>query len=237
MRLELTTNEKFKDALLSFIRHQGIEFREGLRIQGRLLAEQIIKFTPPKNRAQGNNAVRRDIGRVFNPLNPNKLTKISRLIRSRDNAALQRFIDGLKDGPLKGKKVISFSPSVHRNMQKSRGRVQTASSFVTPDFDEVKAYIKKIQKNVGQAKGGWAASVNGLGGSVSSWIDRHRGSGSMEDRTNEVPAYITMTNASVWASGGDDGRIVANAIQSRTVRIVKGIQRAQAAALHKAKLA
>ena len=59
----------------------------------------------------------------------------------------------------------------------------------------------------------------------------------MEDRTNEVPAYITMTNASVWASGGDDGRIVANAIQSRTVRIVKGIQRAQAAALHKAKLA
>lgn len=229
------TSERFRAAILNFIRHQKVSVAEGMRIQGRLLAEQIVKFTPPKDKKQGEAAVERDINRVFNPLDPDNFKpSVARLIRSGDWEALQAFIDRIKTGPLVNKRVIAFTAALHRQNQASRGRVHKELPYVTAEVDAVRDYIRSVKKHVGQGRGGWASAVEGLGGKASKWVSRHAGSGELIDRADALSPSIEMINKSEWAKGGDEGRIVQNAIRSRIEKIEKSIAIKQAQAMKKA---
>lgn len=221
-------------ALLEFARYKRFTTARALRFEGRQLAALLIKLTPPRNRSQGRAAVSRDIRRAVRPLRPQDFDspKLKALIRARDYAGLQIVFQRIERGEFRNALVKAFDPSLHRDAQKSRGRVLKSTGVVTPDSDLVRDYIKKIQDNVGGGKGGWAESLIHLGGKTAAWISRHRNQGSVEDKAdNAVSAYIKMSNESEWAEGGDEDRIVANAIRTRTTAIrtalVKALQQAK----------
>ncbi len=58
---------------------------------------------------------------------------------------------------------------------------------------------------------------------MTQWVGKHAGSGSFEDRIDS-DGYIQFTNKSRWASGGDEDRIIDNAIKSRTKDILAAVK-------------
>jgi hypothetical protein len=105
---------------------------------------------------------------------------------------------------------------------------------VTPDFESERDYIAHMQTHVGQGKGGWAASLIALGGRPAAWIAEHAGAGKFEDHTsNPIREYVQMTNESEWAGAGDEDRVIANSLRSRSLAMVNALARAQERALKK----
>jgi hypothetical protein len=226
------------DALASFIKYERVTIPQGLRYQGRLLGQRLIDFTPPKNRSQGRAAVLRDTVRATHPLKPSFFTsaKIRNLVRKRDYAALEAVFSKFHSGILAGALVFPFAPDLHQKQRDQRGRVRRDARQATPDASEVREYVARIRENVGEGKGGWAASVIALGGHPAQWIAEHKSAGAIEDHAASLNSYIRMVNHSRWASGGDEDRIVPNAIRSRTRDIQTYLAKAQSEAKQKAKL-
>jgi hypothetical protein len=237
-------NEPYKNAILKFIDFERVSVAIGLRIQAARLGDRLVKFTPPKSESQGKDAVERDIRRVYGPLDYRKFSDpVRRIIKSRNYTALQKIIDKIKKGPLVGKRVIQFAASLHRAAQDRRGRVKEELQNVTPDFNLVRDYIKRIQKNVGQARGGWAASVFALGRRVNTglgyagWVSRHANAGRVIDDADDlVNPSVTLLNESEWAGSGDQDRVVAGAIRARTRDILSYIAKTQQQNIARAKL-
>jgi hypothetical protein len=233
--------QDYAEALREFIRERGTTLPKALRFEGRQLALRLVKFTPPKTRAQGRKAVARDIQRAVRPLRPADFSskRIRQLIRKRDYGALEAVFARFPQGsPLRGVSVVEPRfPEMHQEARASRGRVLKFQGKVTPDTDKVRDYIKTVQDRVGRGRAGWAVSLIALGGKPSGWIVRHAkgDTGTFEDRA-DVRGYLRMENRSEWAEAGDEDRIVANAIRSRTRNIREAIAKAQAEAARKARL-
>lgn len=117
--------------------------------------------------------------------------------------------------------------ATHQSQRGKRGRVTTAGQrdrvvgrwvwmdvLVTKEA-LVKQYIAKAIKSVGQAKGGWADGFIKLGGKCATWINRHRKAGQGIDSSTAGHFSFTFINASKWASGGDDQRIIEKSLAGR----------------------
>lgn len=230
--------KEFNDELAAFIRFHGVGLPKALRYQGRLLAQLLIKLTPPKTRAQGRAAVKRDIGRAVRSLKPAdfKSKKIRALIRKRDYGGLEVVFSRFPEkGDLRNVSVLPFAPALHDKARDSRGRVTRFKRQATPDADLVTEYVSEIQTHVGRGKGGWAKSLIGLGGTPAAWIAAHADAGTFADKADDpVKGYILMTNESEWASRGDDDRVVSNALRSRTLAIRESLAKAQDEAMQRA---
>lgn len=259
--MELTTQtnlKQFNDSLAQFIREQGVGLPNALRYQCRLLADRLIRgpkgsgggrglATPPATRSQGKAAVARDIRRAIVPLTRRYITASFRetsvqeaildLVAKDDAEGLQVLFSRFESGPLRDAEISdTFDAQMHQSQRDRRGRVLEKKSprFATTDTDALADYVKRKQDNVGRAKGGWAASLLALGGSTSAWITKHSDLGHITDRADDLVAgYIRMTNESEWASGGDEDRIVSNALASRAQAILKDLAFAQEKAARK----
>lgn len=236
MNLAFDSNaEEYANALREFMQFYSIEIPKALRRQGRLLAQELIKKTPPNTRAQGRRAVERDIKRAVRPLRPQDFAskEIRRLIRKRDYGALQaafRYFRGNSD--LQNVRVVPFDPKMHTEARDRRGRVKRFQRKATPDYEEVAAYIKQVQAHVGEARGGWAASLLALGRRPAGWIAEHSNAGRFTDHADDlVRQYIQMTNESEWAGDGDEDRVIANSLRSRSIAMLNDLARAQERAL------
>jgi hypothetical protein len=233
--------QDYANALAEFIRQRGTLLPKALRSEGRLLATRLVRYTPPKTRSQGRKAVARDIQRAVRPLRAADFSslRIRKLIRQRDYAGLEAVFARFPQGSeLHGVSVVEPKfPEMHQQARASRGRVLKFQGRVTPDADKVRDYIKTVQDRVGRGRSGWAVSLLSLGGKPSGWIVRHakRDTGTFEDRV-DAQGYMRMENRSEWAEAGDEDRIVANAIRSRTRNVREAIAKAQARAAEKARL-
>jgi len=233
--------QDYATALSDFIRERGTLLPKALRGEGRLLATRLVRFTPPKTLSQGRKAVARDIQRAVRPLRAADFTsqRIRKLIRKRDYAGLEAvFARFPKGSELHGVAVVEPKfPEMHEQARSSRGRVLKFQRRVTPDADKVREYIRTVQGHVGRGRSGWAVSLLALGGKPQAWVLRHakRDTGLFEDRI-DARGYIRMENRSEWAEAGDEDRIVANAVRSRTRSVREAIAKAQARAVEKARL-
>ena len=248
MNILLQANSpQYRDAVFRYITEQQLGFAEGLREEGALLGQTLIALTPPRTKAQGRKAVARDIKRAIRPLTPKDFPnsetdrglnkRLRNYIRERNYSALEDVFAKVKGNEFYKWKVVEFDAQWHRAARVSRGRVVSQHKVATPDADKVTAYITGVQGGVGRGKGGWAEGTIQLGGRVPGWVAEHRGQGTFEDKaSNPVKAYIRFVNNSEWAEGGDDDRIVENAIQSRTKKIISKLEAKQAHAKHRAKL-
>ena len=154
-----------------------------------------------------------------------------------------------KDGTVYGVDVEMFRPKaspadlekVHQMARTKRGRTSQAgmisgkkvgrwkwlNKMVTRE-KTVRKYIRKKLKQVGQAKGGWAAAFMRFGGkmSMSGWIGEHASRfGRVRSSFTNDKIEIEMTNQSSWASSGDPDRIIPKALAGRTESLKAAIWR------------
>lgn len=234
---------EFMKAISAYREALGISMPDAIRKQGRLLLQKASQFTPPKTMGQGKKAVARDIKRAVYPLtvrqfkSPDLRKVISKAIRERNLRDIEAILHNA--GWSRLEKVVPFSPDLHTSQRNKRGRVPDRGGvrIATPDAQQVNAYIKKVQTRVGMAKGGFALGVTMLGGSLPAWVTKWSSAGEFKDNTaSAIDTYIQQTNRSPWTAQGDEDRVVANAMESRTKIIWADITRRLEQAKQKARL-
>ena len=204
-----------------------------LTVQGRLLAQQCQKFTPPENQAQGKTAVARDLTRIFRPISADTFdeAKMKRIVREDKRAAWDAAAKFFQ-GSLRGTHARAFDPAYHEQNRNRRGRVGKVAESVTlgQEAKKARAYIKQVQNRVGWARAGWNVGIVGLGGRVpQQWVARHGvARGTLVDGRNSSDPFIQVGNDTGWAKyNGDEGnRILRNAIAARSRDMQSFVDRA-----------
>lgn len=184
----------------------GLETGRVLRVEGRRLLKEIIKRTPPDDRAQGENAIKQDIfgGRKVNLGKGNRITTIGIFYIIGENPRATRKKGGdimlfaSKDGTeIFGTEANYYKPNasvaemdaIHQAARsKATGRVSIAGSMthsvgrwrfidrMTVKRSAANRYFRHVKQNVGKMKGGWGVAAQSVGVSLPSWISRHANS-------------------------------------------------------------
>jgi len=132
---------------------------------------------------------------------------------------------------------FGWAEGIRRRFRTNKGRVNyKAIPETTQDGINTRKYPlpeltydllqQRLQRNVGEAKGGWAASYVHLGGKLSkgNWVGRHIGKGECRTNFKGDTLSVTMVNRSRWASGGDPDGIVHRATQQQGERMAREIR-------------
>ena len=234
----------FGDALDQFIALKRVTLRDGLRQQAGLLADELVRDTPPTKgvvsgkpyaaRQAGEARLARDVRRAARPLNPArwKSPRLAELIREKQYGPLQAAFSHFSPT-----RIVAFRPAVHQTARDAEGRVRKAQPQATPDHLEEAAYARRQRRRVGLAKGGWVASLLGLGRRVPAWLRPHAWVGDFEDRSETSEPSVRLINGSNWAGGQLAEVIVGRAVTRREGRLRRWIEGALAANARKAGLA
>lgn len=224
-------DREFQRQLGQWLRYTDRALPDEMRHQGRLWGEMVMRFTPPKNYAQGRRAVARDINRVFARRERGFLEWIVEHFGA-DVEELTLNAGGGK--PLHihwaGVDVGGLLMSVHHESKRGpKGRVRRSvgrapSTWFDPDRLAVpdavfRRYVRARQQRVGLAKSGWAIGVLMLGGRVPRWVQRHLAGrwGAFVDETgNRTSPALTYFNYSPWGRNtAEAGRIMTAATRVR----------------------
>lgn len=219
------------DALAS----QGGDVEAIFRDEARLFLAQVIRLTPPKTKQQGEDAIKRDLMKIFTPVNEDFLDD---LIIEHGHNNIDAWIESSIDGTRKhiqfdyasntGGEMADFHQRNRDNRGRTRNLKRMASGWYSPfavSFENFAAYRDKVLKRVGLRKSGWAKSLIGLAGKVTGWINRHvsegKAPGELHLTVGEKPS-MTMINRAPGI--GNDLRIVRNALRIRNEAIGKRLR-------------
>lgn len=233
---------EFRRAIGQLYRSKGLA--HGLRREARLVAVNLAFQTQPfggskamtaggsSGKEQGEGAVARDIRAIIKV--PSDLhAEIERqsvtaarafsfFMKNRRHAEAEALLNRLNIGAYNAIKVGPMDGKVHENArrpipQRPRLSHRPKPLLVTSDVNELRAYVKEVQKKVGIAKAGWAACAQQLGGlggrmaafggqqqAIPAWVKRHvgaRASGSVADQADRTfNARVVMFNHVPWVS-------------------------------------
>jgi hypothetical protein len=249
-RIELiqgSTNLAGKVGLMTSLAKKGlIDPALGLLSkQGQLLAEHCIKLTPPRDQAQGEHAVTRDlsfvaVGKDLHYLEhvieiTGTATNIRRTLRRKDGTQYIVDVDIIDIG---GGQIASFH-NAHRD---ARGRIQgsaskrnsatigrnTARNKIWVPKEVYATYLQSLKARVGWAKAGWLYGYHALGGQrAEAWVRRlgaHRGTFT-DGRSDTTRPFVAVTNTSGWGRGPEADRVTLNAMRSRERAMDRYFQR------------
>ena len=196
-----------------------------LSVQGKLLLEHVMKLTPPRTIEQGTERVKKDITKIFRPLEPTDFSNpyFSDLVTRGDPVEWDKWASKLKKGSLRNTVAVIPTAVVHQANRDKRGRAYSRPrpNMVTlkPQHDDLHKLIALKQQNVGYAKAGWTRAYNELRGDrTPEWVQRHfPGKGIFEDGRAAENPFIAAYNQSGWGKKSEEGsRIMRNAIRART---------------------
>ena len=244
--------QSFANAGRELMEEMGKTEADFLKQQGRLLLDDLVHMTPPftkgstgkgitsqsyaMQRKVGENAVKRDIKKVFRPFSP-----LGRYLarKSTDKYMQQRIADYAADGNLTAIRTIvkamlgsktdvrrEVEPALHMARRNNKGRV-TSSQPITFILNErqLKAYIKEMQAHVGFSKSGWAQAASALGYKLPNWITRHNAPGLFrDDSANKLNPSLTIGNVLKWSNDYSPLSIVETALKIRTESMQKDMQ-------------
>jgi hypothetical protein len=199
--------DKFKEAFAKFQSTSKRSVATNLRQQGKLIAVDIAKRTPPGDfqatgwkRIAGETSIKADLAKIMKP------TKTL----------------GTK------KRATRFDPQrIHKEYRRKRGRVQTDLRRGKDERFRIEAatftiYRNRVLQRVGYMAAGWAKAAQFLGASMPGWITRHSapGAGTVNVRGEDIE--LELTNAAVYpdSRGLVDRRAVA-ALKKRYWAMVK----------------
>lgn len=236
--------EKYNSTLSDYVAHVRGAKRTVLRTEFKALMRLTGTFTPPKTKKQGEAALRRDVENAVRPIRASAFdsdTKYDRAVRKAlakgDYETLQIIFSRSSDRDLKRAQIVRWSPELHRRAQNRRKNVRKWTGLATPDVAQEDAYIAGLLPRVGNAKGGWAAGLMGVGGTPPKWVARHAYAGTFKDALdNPLLGFIEARNRSTWAKSGLDDRVIGNAMRSRSNVLVEKMRKATADAQRKAGL-
>lgn len=148
-----------------------------IKEESRYLVQLFIKFTPPKNRAQGRRAVEADLQKAVGLLDQTSFSKareevrlpMRELIRRKDNVTLEaamREMDGNQWI------VKQFTPADHVSRRNRYGRVRKKSFVMTTDSGVYKKYLRDVKSRVGWTASGWVPAAKATGARYKKFSDR-----------------------------------------------------------------
>lgn len=209
MTVTITTdNHALNRALNRVVLEVGADLGPTVKRSARLATVELAFRTQPYGKsaqvqAKGKAAVERDIRRVYT--NPGFAY---RRIKEKHLAAL--FWAVLQAGDIREANAVlrraglppleAWDDGAAHQAARDRGRVpdRTTPIALTPAANKrLAAYIKKQQKNVGFAKGGFAACARLLGGTrgIPGWVSRQKSPGRVVDATNRrIDPYVLFEN-------------------------------------------
>jgi hypothetical protein len=196
--------ERFNRDLRTYVATFEKDLEKEIENQGRLFLRDAINITPPMQanhgntfqtvapmtqRRQGEQAITRDLNRLYHALNSlelianphsKKLAKqIRKLIRNREYEALSEL---LKEFRIDNMGVIPDANAAHHRAHRlpSNGKVRKSIKvpYLVISAPTIQSRKKQAKEMVGFAKSGWMAAARGLQlKGVPNWVARHRGPG------------------------------------------------------------
>ena len=175
-RLEMALHELAKAAKVDL----GLVIKE----EAKYAIQTIVKFTPPKQRPQGVNAVRADFSRLAEPLVFQDLQakaskggfykSMARYVRNRDVEKLRALFRNPNLTHYYGRPLLESEDAIkkyHRSQQNSRGRITGKPRVLAfgLDFRRVR---KTMEGRVGWTVSGWNASAKVTGARYKKFSDK-----------------------------------------------------------------
>lgn len=191
--------------------------------QGRLLLEQVIKFTPAKTEDQQRHALRNDLLNLFEiHREETVLAAVKKFGRGRINGWVNDNAKNVHQQISAAGVVLTLdeAKAVHRGNMTQRGRTKRLAKgfkYLIP-FPLFVVYLDKQYLAIGKAKAGWLpAAARLFAKNIGQWILRHSpGQGEFIDGRGASRPFIAVRNFTRWASRADEGdRIINSAIASR----------------------
>ncbi len=230
----LTVDVKgFKRWVEAFAKEYGFDAKDIMKDQMRLWQNQAVKVTPPPTFKKGRDAVKRDINKLFVPLDKqqaldffeeqffdNQLLPSSVLFNKEGNINRMK---GWHQSRRRGGKVRYKSSIVKR-----LAGVEFVNEMYVPKR-KLNAYIRARQKNVGLLKAGWGPGVDMFGGKLPAFAQKQRRrTGDAQDRMKrDGSGFLESVNAVPWASQRIGRAIEATAatrIRDLTTHLDKRVQ-------------
>lgn len=232
-QIRIEEYDQFESAVNRYVSLTGESLKRVVRRESRGIIQTVYRFTAPWNQAQGENAVSRDMMRVFSPVTDAFFEEIEAIT---GGARQARVVLRRKDGTpyLVDWDYISANPAAmaafHQGKRISRGRVQHAASLGsrTRDIGRWKEdsrmvvphsafarYLEIVKARVGAGKSGWLPAMNTLGIPADRFVTRH-GSGNgkvMNNLHSDTDPHIIATNNVPYVAR--NARITDNAVRSR----------------------
>lgn len=197
--------------------------------EARLFVKQVIRLTPPKNKAQGEKAVARDLSQIFTGVSDELLNTIG---SDHGVSGIDAWLS--TDGKMKltHAKWDRIDPTGsgmeahHRAHQNARGRTEKLkknyadkSVWYAPyvvSHQDYANYVKNVQSYVGRRKAAWAVSYQKIGGTVTRWISKHvvGAKGLCVDEL-KVPNRPSVVMVNFAPGIREDERIVRSALRIR----------------------
>ena len=154
-----------------------------IKEEARYAIQTIVKFTPPKSKQQGANAIRGDMANVAQPLVYQDLkakatagsfyNSLAKYVRNRDTEKIRALFRNPNLRYYYGAKLLPDLNALkdeHRARQNSRGRVtgKPMAFAFGPDF---KKYKKMLEDRVGWSVSGWNSSAKVTGAKYKKFSD------------------------------------------------------------------
>lgn len=202
--------------------------------EGRRFVQQVIRLTPPRNKKQGEDAIRRDLMKIFTPVtdellntvgSQHGLSAVDVWITAADGRRIN--LDWKKIDPT-GSGMAGF----HHKNQNARGRTSdlkkdAGDKWFAPyvvSFEDFATYRDRILARVGRRKAAWAKSFIGLGGSVATWIRRHVGESKGQFIWQKDPHKPSITMVNFSRGIRDDEHFIRGTLRVRTEAIQRRIK-------------
>lgn len=206
-----------------------------VRQQTRLGVRDAVKMTPPfrtggqnepfnVQRRAGENAVREDISRVFQPIdsldvyrNPGSEVGVAlrRAVRRRDTKAVEALLRRIGITLIAGV-LVDVRPEMHVRARSRRGRVSPRRRpYIVLRSAGVRRYVREQVQKVGNAKGRWPILQSG--NKAPRWIMRHGRRGLWDDDSKHpTKPSITFGNTAFYIQAtGMELRIMQRVIANR----------------------
>ena len=175
-RLEMALHDLAKAARVDL----GLVIKE----EAKYAIQTIVKFTPPKQRPQGVNAVRADFAKLAEPLvHQDLLAKateggfyksMARYVRNRNVEKMRALLRNPNLSHYYGRRLLESEDAIkkyHRFQQNKRGRIRGKPSVLAfgLDFRRVR---KTMEDRVGWTVSGWNASAKVTGARYKKFSDK-----------------------------------------------------------------
>lgn len=223
--------EELYDALAGAGR--GSDCATILEDEARLFLKTAIALTPPKNKAQGENAVKSDLKKIFTPVED----VFAQYIASEfGTSGVDKWLTSPSDGRRYELKWDTLDvqgygmDAYHERSRNARGRVpgrqlpKIAGKFWPAKYvvsqSAFASYLAKLKTHVGMRKSGWLRAYYEVGGKLPSWIQRHASKGLGRVVNNlATPGKPSITMASHAPGALDDERVLREAFKIR-IRVI-----------------
>jgi len=175
---------KLEMALAKLANAAKVDLGLVIKEEAKYILQTLIKFTPPKSKQQGVNAVRGDLSKLAQPLVYSdleaKATKggfyksMAKYTRTRNIAKMRELLMNPNLKGYYGMKLLENIGAIrqeHMSRRNSRGRV-TGKAVALAFGADFKKYRKEIEDRVGWSVSGWNSSAKKTGARYKKFSDK-----------------------------------------------------------------